>query len=155
MPHDPAHIATAYPLPVYNYRVTIDDVVVSFTEVSGLNVKYEPVTYVHGLSYLMGANIIPGKRQSIKLTMKKGIVKNTNYLQQWIHKTYTNPFYSNAKRDIVIDLCNEQGNAVVRWKVQRALPIQLDAPTFNADSNDVAIESMEFIAHGLEVSYNP
>ena len=149
------HIASKYPLPAYNYRVTIDAVVVSFAEVSGLSVEYEPVTYKHGLSYLMGNKIIPGMRQPIKLSMKKGIVKSNDYLPKWIHKTYTNPFYGNAKRDIVIDLCDEKGEAVIRWKVQRALPTQLDAPTFDANSNDVAIESMEFIAHGIEVDYDP
>jgi hypothetical protein len=31
----------------------------------------------------------------------------------------------------------------------------MDAPTFDANSNDVAIESMEFVAHGLQVDYEP
>lgn len=148
-------IASSYPLPAYNYRVTIEASTVSFAEVSGLSVEYEPVTYKHGLSYLMGDKIIPGMRQPIKLTMKKGLVKNHDDLYRWIHKTYTDPFYSNAKRDITIDLCDEQGEAVIRWKVQRALPTKLEAPTFDANSNEVAIESMEFMAHELEVNYNP
>ena len=155
MAQDKAYIAANYPLPAYNYRVTIDGIVVSFAEVSGLNVEYEPVIYKHGLSYLMGNKIIPGMCQPIKLSMKKGLVKNADYLQQWIDKTYTDPFYSHAKRDIVIDLCDEKGDTVIRWKVQRALPTQLEAPTFDANSNEVAIESMTFVAHGLEVNYSP
>ncbi len=155
MAQNKEHIASAYPLPAYNYRVAIDAFVVSFAEVSGLSVEYEPVTYKHGLSYWMGDKIIPGMRQPVKLSMKKGIVKNNDYLHKWIHNTYTEPFYSNAKRNIVIDLCDEKGDAVIRWKVQQALPLKLDAPAFDANSNEVAIESMEFIAHGLEIDYHP
>ena len=34
-------IKTAYPLPVYNYRVEIGDAAVAFSEVSGLNITYD------------------------------------------------------------------------------------------------------------------
>jgi len=159
MADDQDHIKANYPLPAYNYRVTImqdgDSTVFSFAEVSGLSVEYEPVTYVHGLSFLLGAKIIPGKRQPISLTMKRGIVQGRDDLQKWIDKTYSDPFYSGAKRDILIDLCDEAGEAVIRWKVQGALPVKMEAPTFDVNSNDVAIESMEFVAHGLQVDYEP
>jgi len=55
----------------------------------------------------------------------------------------------------VIDLCNEKGEPSVRWKVQGALPIKLDAPTFDSNSNDVAIETLELVAHDLKIEYNP
>jgi len=155
MAQDKNHIKSTYPLPAYNYRVTVQGATIGFAEVSGLSVEYEPVTYKHGLSFVMGSRIIPGMRQPIRLTMKKGVVKSNDFLQSWIHNTYTNPFFTSAKRDIVIDLCDESGKPVIRWTVQRAMPIKLDAPTFDANSNNVAIETMEFIAHGLQVDYNP
>ena len=155
MAQDKNHIKSTYPLPAYNYRVTVQDETISFAEVSGLSVEYEPVTYKHGLSFWLGDKIIPGMRQPIKLTLKKGIVKNSNFLHSWINSVYTNPFFTSAKRDILIDLCDESGRAVVRWTVQRVLPVKLDAPAFDANSNDIAIETMELIAHGLEVNYNP
>ena len=70
-------------------------------------------------------------------------------------KPMINHVITSAKRDILIDLCDEKGDAVISWKVQDALPTKLDVPTFDANSNDVAIETMEFIAHGLRVDYNP
>ena len=148
-----------YPLPVYNYRVTInkdgDSVSFAVTEVSGLSMEYEPVTYKHGLSFVMGNKIIPGMRQPTKITMKRGIIQDRDYLHKWIHKTYSDPFYTEGKRDILIDLCDAEGTAVIRWKVQKAMPIKLDAPDFDVTSNEVAFESMEFIAHGLTVNYDP
>ena len=44
----------AYPLAAYNYRVTVAGTTMSFSEVSGLAVEYEKVTYRHGLSFREG-----------------------------------------------------------------------------------------------------
>jgi phage tail-like protein len=159
MAQDKNEIKSTYPLPVYNYRVTVlkdgEPLVVSFAEVSGLSVEYEAVTYKHGLSFVMGVRIIPGMRQPLRLTMKRGVVQKNDYLHSWINKVYTDPFFASAKRDLLIDLCDEVGNPVVRWTVQGTLPIKLEAPTFDANSNEVAIETLELVAHGLQVNYDP
>jgi len=144
------------PLPAYNYRVTIGDKSYGFSEVSGLSLAYEPVTYKHGLSFLTGEKIIPGMRQAVKLILKRGITQGEAglFLADWLEATYANP-YVNHKRDILIDLCDEKGLPAVRWKVARALPVKLDAPTFTAIANEVAIESLELIAHEIKIEYNP
>ena len=158
MAQDRNQIAATFPLPVYNYKVTVlnggRSLVLGFSEVSGLSVEYEAVTYKHGLSYVMGDKIIPGMRQPVKLSLKKGVVKKRDYLHSWIHHTYTDPSFETAKRDILIDLCDEQGNPVISWKVLEALPVKLDVPTFDASSNDVAIETMELIAQTVNVDYH-
>jgi phage tail-like protein len=156
---DKSFIKTTYPLPSYNYRVTVlkdgESLVIGFSEVSGLQVEYEPVSYFHGLSFKLGGKIIPGKRQQLRITLKRGIVKGNDFLQSWISGVYTDPFFATAKRDILIDLCDETGTAVVRWTVTGALPVKLEASNFAADSNDVAIETLELVAHRLTVNYNP
>jgi len=152
-------IKSAYPLPVSNYRVTVLDNntpnILGFSEVSGLGVTYEPVTYKHGLSFLMGDKIIPGMRQPIRLTLKKGLTKNGDFLQTWFNRCYLQPWSLTSRRDIVIDLCDEQGLPVIRWKLMQALPTKLEAPTFTASSNEVAIVSMELIAADLTADYHP
>lgn len=150
----PNDIKTSYPLPVYNYRVTIENASFGFSEVSGLSVDYEPVTYKHGFSFVMGSKIIPGMRQPIKLTLKRGITQGNDALAKWLHDVYANPF-KNAEKDILIDLCNEAAEPVVRWKVQGALPVKMDAPNFDANSNDVAIETLELVAHDIQIDYHP
>lgn len=147
-------IKTHYPLPVYNYRVTLGSLSLGVSEISGLSVEYEPVTYKHGLSFVMGAKIIPGMRQPVKLTMKRGIVKRGETFYRWLRDTYADPSTS-TRQDILIDLCDETGVAIVRWKVQGAMPIKIAAPTFDANSNEVAIETIEVIAQDLQVEYSP
>ena len=51
-------VKTAYPLPVYNYKVEIGSDTVAFSEVSGLNVSYETTTYKE--SPLKAAASVPG-----------------------------------------------------------------------------------------------
>jgi phage tail-like protein len=159
MAQSKAEIKAGYPLPVYNYRVTILDdtaaLAISFSEVSGLSMEYEPVTYKHGFSFVMGSILIPGMRQPTRLTLRKGIVKGNDFLYDWISKSHNEPGYEKTRRDVLIDLCDETGQAVVRWTVKSAFPIKLDAPGFDAESNEVAIESIELIAHDLTVDYDP
>ena len=64
-------------------------------------------------------------------------------------------FYMDGKRDVVIDLCDEFAKPVIRWKVKKALPTKMDVPSFDANSNEIAIETMELIAAGLQVDYEP
>jgi phage tail-like protein len=154
MPVTKDDIKAHYPLPIYNYRVTLGSLSLGVSEISGLSIEYEPVTYKHGLSFVMGAKIIPGMRQPVKLTMKRGIVKRGETFYRWLRDTYADPF-TNNKQDILIDLCDEAGVPIVRWKVQGAMPIKIDAPTFDANSNEVAIETIEVIAQDLQVEYSP
>ncbi len=159
MPETKAAIKSQYPLPAYNYRVTIMDgnkaETIGFSEVGGLSMAYDPVTYKDGLSFLMGHDIIPGMPKPVSLTLKKGLAKSGDYLQKWIEKSYQDPFTKGAKRDVVIDLCDEAGQPVIRWTVTAAMPVKLDAPAFVASSNEVAIASMELVAAKLKAEYNP
>jgi phage tail-like protein len=145
-------IKTTYPLPVYNYRVEIDGKSVSFSEVSGLSVGYETSTYVE--SPLTGAGprrmLMPSQRKSATVTLKKGVVTGVSVptLFAWISSIELNRV---DKKDVYVRLCDETGAAVVSWKVINAFPTKLDAPTFTASSNDVAVESMELMADGVTV----
>ncbi|MBE9116390.1 phage tail protein [Lusitaniella coriacea LEGE 07157] len=145
-------IKNKYPIPVFYYRVTIGgDDSIAFSEVSGLSIQYETITYRDGLSYKDGAKHMPGLGSPINLTLQKGIVKSDSYLLDWINTIRLNTV---EKRDVRIDLLNENGEATVSWTVKDAFPTKLDAPSFNATSSEVAIESLELMANSLEIS-NP
>src|SRR3954469_19035794 len=128
-------IQSSYPLPAYNYKVIVDTETLSFSEVSGLSVSYEKVIYKHGLSFLAGPGIIRAQQNEIIITLKRGVVAKRTYLYDW--------FTGNSVKDIFIDLCDEQGNAIIRWKASKALPLKMEAPSFIAESNSIAIESVE------------
>ncbi len=145
-------IKTAYPLPVYNYRIEIGSDAVAFSEVSGLSTSYETTTYkespVEG--GVPGPRVMnmPAQPTATTVTLKKGIVRGASVaaLYSWINATQLN---QTEKKDIFVRLCDENGDPVISWKVTNAFPTKLDAPTFDANSNDVAVESMELTADGV------
>jgi phage tail-like protein len=142
-------IQTDYPLPVYNYRVEIGGEAVAFTEVSGLTISYESTIYKESpvASGAPGPRVLqmPAQRTPPTITLKKGIVRKTSLkvLYDWIKTVQINQI---EKKDIFVRLCDEKGEAVISWKVSNAFPVKLDAPTFDAKSNDAAIQSMELKA---------
>ncbi len=142
-------IQTDYPLPVYNYRVEIGDEAVAFSEVSGLNIGYESTVYkespTSGGSPGPRVFQMPGQRTQPTITLKKGLVRKASIkaLYDWIKTVQINQI---EKKDIFVRLCDEKGDPVVSWKVSNAFPTKLDAPTFDAKSNDAAIQSMELKA---------
>lgn len=148
-------IKNTYPLPVYNYRVEIAGVSIGFSEVSGLNMSFETTTYKESQveSGLVSPRvmIMPAQSSAPTITLKKGVVRggvSTSALYAWINSIRINQV---EKRDIYIRLCDEEGAPVISWLVINAFPTKLDAPTFDANSNDVAIESMELIADRIAI----
>lgn len=147
-------IKTAYPLPVYNYKVEIGSDTVAFSEVSGLGISYETTTYKESPveSGAPGPRVMqmPAQRSAPTITLKKGIVIGTSVatLYSWISGIQTNQV---EKKDIQIRLCDENGDVVISWKVINAFPTKLDAPSFDANSNDVAVESMELTADSVSI----
>lgn len=151
-------IRSTYPLPSYNYRVTVLNgehaVVIGCSKVSGLTQEYEPVIYRDGLSFAAGFSIIPGLAQPLRLRLEQGLVKGSDFLARWLAQSHAAPFAEGARRDLLIDLCDETGAAVVRWSVGGAMPVKIEAPTLAADSNEVAIAAVELIARTLRVEYH-
>jgi phage tail-like protein len=138
-------IRASYPLPVYNYRVEIGSTSIAFSEVSGLVIGYEVGTYKESpVSTQAGPRTFrfPGQRTAPTVSLKKGIVQGVSIkeLYGWIQTVQTNQV---VKKDVFIRLCDEKGVPVISWKVINAFPTKLTAPTFDAKSNDAAIESLD------------
>ncbi len=144
---DKQTIVENYPLPVYSYKVVIDDSEeFSFSEVAGLEIDYDHLLYRHGYSWATGDYLIRTQRKPINITLRRGVAKSRRFLYDWLK--------SADKKNLSIDLCDENGDAIVSWSVYRALPFKLDAPSFNANSNDVAIEGLDLIAHDLTLTHH-
>jgi phage tail-like protein len=147
-------IKTAYPLPVYNYKVEIEDQTIAFSEVSGLSIVFETTTYKESPveSGAPGPRIMhmPAQGTPATVTLKKGLVRSASLpvFYDWINSIQINQV---EKKNIIVSLLDENGDPVIRWTVIRAFPTKLEAPTFDANSNEVAIESMELMADGIRM----
>ena len=77
----------------------------------------------------------------VNFTLKKGTIKGIDFLYEWLKEK--------AVRTVEVSLCDEQGQPVVSWRVAKAIPVKLEAPTFSANTNEVSIESLEVMASGI------
>lgn len=129
---------TSYPLAAYNFRVKVGEASMSFTEVSGLTVEREHVTYAHGLSFQEGPVIMTfSSKRFAPVTCKRGTVLGADplFLFNWLEKR--------DSRSMEVSLCDAMGAAVLAWKVAVAVPVSLKAPAFSATTNDVVVDTLE------------
>lgn len=144
MAHSIATQTASYPLAAYNFRVTVGSVVMGFAEVSGLVREYQTLTYRHGLSFAEGEQIVRWRiDQFSDMSLKRGVVKGLAELRDWLE--------AGDMRSLNVSLCDEQGTPVVSWRVQKALPVRLDAPELQASSNSAAVETLALKVAGISV----
>jgi phage tail-like protein len=128
--------------------VEIGSEAMAFSEVSGLNIAYDVGTYKESpVANLAGPRTLfyPAQATATTLSLKKGIIRGVSIkaLYGWIQTVQTNQV---EKKDVFIRLCDEKGDPVISWKVGNAFPTKLSAPTFDATSNDAAIETLDLQA---------
>lgn len=143
-----AEIKEQYPIPVWKYQVTVDGEDYFFSEISGITQTNETIIYRDGKNEMF----MPGMGTPVELTLQKGIIKGDSKLTDWIFETKMNTI---NKRDITISLLDQEdlSTQLVTWTVTNAFPKQLDAPSFNAMSNEIAIESLQLMADSLSIAF--
>lgn len=130
-------IAAEYPIPSYRFVVSLGDEKVPFKSVSGLDIKYDSIEYKDGTG---NRYYMPGQLQKVSITMSKGVFAGKNTLYDWISSISLNRV---EKKDLMISLTNESGSELlVTWNVLNAFPTGLTAPSFDATSNDIAVQEI-------------
>jgi phage tail-like protein len=135
---------TSYPLAAYNFRVSVDGVAMRFAKVSGLQREYKILTYRHGLSWVEGEQIAKYFVDTyVPVTMDQGVIIGQKALHDWLEKS--------KPCAMEVDLCDADGKPVLAWRVAKALPVKLSAPTFDARTNEVSVETLELRAAGITI----
>ena len=142
-----------YPIAAFNFRVTVGSLAMAFSEVAGLVREYETLTYRHGLSCWEGEAITKFRYDKyVQLTLKKGLIPGAGAKQvyDWLDEI--------DKRPLQVSLCDvhpsdpAQGPlARVSWHVRKALIVKLEAPSLQAMSNEVVIETLTLMASGISI----
>ncbi|NDK99551.1 phage tail protein [Photorhabdus bodei] len=142
----PEQIAVDYPIPAYRFVVSIGDEKIPFNNVSGLDISHDVIEYKDGTGnyYKM-----PGQRQSINITLRKGVFSGDTKLFDWINSIQLNQV---EKKDIAISLTNEAGTEILMtWNVINAFPTSFTSPSFDATSNDIAIQEIALVADRVTI----
>lgn len=135
----------SYPLPAYNFRVVIDGESMSFVRVSGLARKHQSAVYRHGLSAFEGPQLIKFYREDwFDLTLERGVTPGAAaWLYRWLEQA--------EPKSVELDQCDASGTTVIRWQVAKAVAVELSAPSFDANSNETAVESVTLKVAGVRV----
>ena len=138
-----------HPLPKYYFEVSWGGSSTSFAEVSGLSIANEVIEYREGNSKENNTTKFPGLRKYSNIILKRGIVKDDFELYHWMKNINNDKV---ERRNIVISLLNENSEPIRVWKIYNAWPCKLETPDLKATGNEVAMETIELVHEGLEIS---
>lgn len=141
--------ANLWPLPKFYFEVKWDAQVMSFQEVSGLDIQSEEIKYRSGDSKQFSVIKMPGMTKYGNVTMKKGIFKGDNKFWDWIAQIKMNTV---KRLPITISLLDEAGKPTMVWTLANAWPTKVSGTDLKAEGNDVAIETIEIVHEGLTVA---
>jgi phage tail-like protein len=141
--------AALWPLPKFHFQVKWDSQVMSFQEVSGLDIQSEEIKYRSGDSPVFSVIKMPGMTKFGNVTMKKGIFKGDNKFWDWISQIKMNTI---KRLPVTISLLDEAGAPTMVWTLANAWPTKVSGTDLKAEGNEVAIETIEIVHEGLTVA---
>jgi phage tail-like protein len=132
----------------YNFIVELDQITrAAFQECSGFDSTIDVVEHREG-----GENTtlrkLPGMTKYSNIVLKWGMTDDSE-LYDW-HKRVVQGKIERKNGSIVV--LDREGKEVARWNFFRAWPTKWDGPDFNAEGNDVAIETLELAHEGVELA---
>ena len=141
--------ANVWPMPKFHFMVKWNDVQMSFQEVSGLDAQSEEIKYRSGDSAIFSPVKMPGLIKYSNVTMKKGIFKGDNKFWEKKKKIKMNTI---ERSTVTISLLDEGGNPTMVWTLKNAWPTKVTGTDLKSEGNEVAIESIEIVHEGLEIT---
>jgi phage tail-like protein len=117
-----------------------------FTECNGLTIEREPIPYKEG-----GVNDfehqLPGRVKQSRVTLKRGLADNS--LWDWFQEGLYDGKVE--RRNVSIILYNSDLTKKKQWDLDSAFPVKWTGPDFQSDTNQVAVETLELVHHGLSM----
>lgn len=144
-----AQSTAVWPLPKFFFEVKWDSQVMSFQEVSGLDIESQPIEYRHGDSPQFSTIKMPGIKKSGNVTMKKGVFKSDNKFWDWFNKIKMNTI---KRLPVTISLLDEEKKPTMVWTLANAWPTKITGTDLKSEGNEVAIETIEIAHEGVTIA---
>jgi len=133
----------------FKFRVEIEGIQrAGFREVSGLDSAQDAVDYREGDDKTMTIRKLAGLNKFSSITLKRGITDDMQ-LWNWRKQVMQGKMEGTRKSGAII-LMDDEGNDKSRWEFKEGWPSKWTGPSFNATSNDVAIDTLEIVHEGLD-----
>lgn len=137
-----------WPLPKFYFQVEWGSEVMSFQEVSGLDVEAQPIEYRHGDSPEFSTIAMPGIRKGGRVTMKKGVFTSDDTFRDWLGRIGGS---TSERLPVTIRLLDEEGSPTMVWTLANAWPTRITGTDLESDANEVAVESIEIAHEGITI----
>lgn len=142
-----------YPFTKFRFRMTVRGAEAGFSEVSGFDATADVIEYRAGNFRNNSTIKLPGLTKYSNITLKWGMTED-KALYDWMTSVIGGDAAVNgtdiSPEDITIELLAEDGITVrASWQITRAWPCKYTGPDFNANSSEVAFESLELAHEGL------
>jgi phage tail-like protein len=125
----------------FRFKVEIDGIEeAGFNECTFGDTSIEPVEYREGMDPTHPRKL-SGQTKYGDVTLKWGLTDDSR-LYQWF-LTVVEQGAGKNRKNIAINLVDEEGNRKSRWELANCWPKKFDPTDFNAKGNDVAIETLE------------
>jgi phage tail-like protein len=121
------------------------EVKAAFAIVSGLELEIEVVDYKEGGHNHANHKRITGGVKYKNLVLKQG-VSNDDFFWRWIDEVRNGRV---TRRTVTVILADPDNSRRVSWSFLRAFPVKWVGPLLQADSSEVAIQTIEFAHEGL------
>lgn len=125
------------PLAGFGFILDIQGMRSGFSEVSGLGPE----------SVDISSRKLPGKRKYTNIRLKRGYTPDAKEMLAWTRKAADG---KTALLSGTLTLLDETGRPAKIWSFRQGWPAKWEGPTFDAKSNDVAIEELELCVEGLD-----
>ena len=134
------------PLNVHSFVLKIPDIdtVGFFMHCSGLELTFDVYEYQEGGNNDF-VHRLPGVLNSPNLILSRGLT-NEEALQKWFWTTKTTA----ERKEITLTLKTQ--NAERNWTFADAFPVKWTGPTLDADTGDIATETLEIAHSGLKMA---
>lgn len=144
-----AQSTAVWPIPKFHFRVEWDSNVMSFEEVSGLDMEAQQIEYRQGDSPVFSTVKMPGLKKFGNVTMKKGVFKADNKFWDWFSQIKMNTI---KRVPVIIKLLDESGSPTMIWTLANAWPAKITGTDLKAQGNEVAVETIEIAHEGLTIA---
>ena len=93
---------------------------------------------------------LPVRMTAGSATLRQGVSNNFELLNWYMDMLKGD--IAAATRQVTVVMLSASQETLMTWTFRNAYPVKWGGPTFKTDSNGVAIEEIEFVHHGFEVT---
>jgi phage tail-like protein len=137
-----------WPLPALTFQVQLGTTLVSFKEVSGLDMEAQLIEYRGGDSKVFSTIKMPGIVKYGEVTLKNGVFASDDQFWAWFNQTQMNTI---QRANLTISLVDRGGWPVMAWTLTKAWPTTVTG-VVSRGNNVVTIEQIRIAHEGITVA---